>query len=104
MFERKVFKTMSKEKQIEEMAKVIDGSLMSVLGVRLNDEVLERLAEHHYNTGCRKQGEVVSEIITEIANRMERFTEVGYVSIPVCDLKRDLAEIRAKYTEGQNNQ
>ena len=46
-----------REKQIEEMAKIIDGSLMSVLGVRLNDDILARLAEHHYNAGYRKQEE-----------------------------------------------
>lgn len=45
---------MSKEKQIEEMVKIIDGSLMSVLGARLNDDILTRLAEYHYNAGCRK--------------------------------------------------
>lgn len=49
---------MSREKQtVEEMAKVIGESLLSVLGVRLNDDILVRLAEHPYNAGYRKQSE-----------------------------------------------
>ena len=49
---------MSREKQtVEEMAKVIGESLLSVLGVRLNDDILVRLAEHPYEAGYRKQSE-----------------------------------------------
>ena len=53
---------MSKEKQIEEMVKVMDESLLSELGIRLNDNFLARLAEHHYNAGYRKQSENVIEL------------------------------------------
>ena len=47
----------NEKQQIEEMVKIIDGSLMSVLGARLNDDILVRLAEYHYNAGYRKQSE-----------------------------------------------
>ena len=48
---------MSKEKRIKEMAEIIGESLLSVLGVRLNDDILARLAEHPCTAGYRKQSE-----------------------------------------------
>ena len=63
-------------KQIEEMAKVIDKSLMSELGLRLNDEFLVRLAEHHYSEGYRKQSEVVEEYRQKVNTKMGKHTHL----------------------------
>lgn len=50
---------MSKEKQIEEMAKIVDEFFKSELGVNFNDNILAKIAGHLYDADCRKQSEVV---------------------------------------------
>jgi hypothetical protein len=51
---------MSKEKQIEEMARVVDEIFKSELGVNFNDDILAKIAERLYDADCRKQSEWIS--------------------------------------------
>ena len=72
---------MSKEKQIEEMAKVID-EFTEPLSTRdiHKAEFSERFAKHLYNAGYRKQSEWISVD--------ERLPESGVSCLLCCDVKR----------------
>ena len=94
---------MSKEKQtVEEMAKVIGESLLSVLGVRLNDDILARLAEHPYNAGYHKQSEVALDVIRKVKNKVRKYKH-NMVN-PYEHIILYLNELEKKYTEEQNNE
>ena len=92
---------MSKEKQIEEMAKAIDGALMSELGVRLNDDILAKIAEHLYDANCRKQSEVTMKIFEEI----DEILAVWAKFVPEAwHIHQEIAELKKKYIGEQENE
>lgn len=89
---------MSKEKQIEEISKVIDKSpwklYQDFTGCHINSS---EIAEYLYNADYRKQSEVVKEIFREIENYMIDSTFCG---MPVKSmLSSKFAELKKKYSE-----
>lgn len=89
---------MSREKQIEEMAKVICENIDRIDG----------LAEALYNAGYRKASEVAREIFEEIDNILYKFsypslTAIGKINVMQAEgyhlRTRDYAELKKKFTE-----
>lgn len=87
---------MSKEKQIEEMAKVMCGSCPD------NNECMRCLcatwydAEALYKAGYRKQSEVVEEIFEEIDNIVSNLRDSPFYSSS--DAVYELIELKKEYT------
>ena len=93
---------MSREKQIEEMARVLcEDCARDVAPCSLNKEgrmcnaVMEQ-AKALYNAGYRKSTEVAEEIFGEIGEHLEQTGKKGYVGT----ISGLLAELKKKYTEG----
>ncbi len=93
---------MSKEKQIDEIAKLIctypQCVHYNIIG-ECKNTVCQTVdfAEHLYNSGYRKQSEVVREIFEEIEKFTHRFLDdFNYLG---GDLVYDIAELKKKYTE-----
>ena len=78
---------MSKDKQIDEMARIIDDNLGFIVS---SVETAEAL----YNKGYRKASEIFEEIESLIDNKFSIYHGVVLIS------KEDFAELKKKYTEG----
>ena len=90
---------MSRDKQIEEMAKLLDcPSIVWGMG-----EITERgIAEALYNAGYRKASDVASDIIGEIT-RYVNSHQAFLTPIPMSEVigfGEFLGELEKKYTEG----
>lgn len=92
-----------REKQIEEIAKVICG------GCPDNKECMHCLcadwykAESLYNAGYRKQSEVAREIFEEIDKRIGILKNYGYINFIAQNIFEILDEVKRKYMEESGN-
>ena len=88
------------EKQIEEMAKVIDQAKhdMWVGECPTYDEHSKNIAKYLYNAGYHKDSEVAMEIFAEIEKLIIKPNDMWLWQ---WDLNK-LAELKKKYTEGEN--
>lgn len=92
---------MNKEKQIAEMAKVIDKSPWKLeqdfTGCNINSS---DVSEFLYNAGYRKQSDVAREIFREIEDCMSCFEDDddGYL-LKKCEFEFFMRELKKKYTE-----
>ena len=77
---------MSKEKQIEEMAKVIDDIAHNAYIENYDDAVADsdKIAKALYNAGYRKQSEGEWQIKSEIYKLIDDVDEELYVECPFC--------------------
>ena len=101
---------MSREKQIEEMARVLCGMASSCNKCMFNSETCYEYkdAEEIYNAGYRKQSEVAKDILAEVEriileNTYPHFMTDGKPCI-IWKPKEGydaLAELKKKYTEGE---
>ena len=93
---------MNKEKQIEEMAKVIDEYTEPLSARDIHKaEFSERFAEALYNAGYRKTSDVAREIFEEITkcakHKWER-QESGVYDITAWEISiLDIAKLKKKY-------
>lgn len=87
---------MSREKQIEEMASIINGSLCSEY---YPEPIYIPSATELYNAGYRKQSEVASEIFEELEKNMVTFGDVALSSYFKGIGWKHLKELKKKYTE-----
>lgn len=78
---------MAKEKEIEEMARIIHGTPFSDM----------HRAVALYNAGCRKKSEVAKEIFEEINNIIYNLRDSPFYSSS--DAVCELTECKKKYTE-----
>lgn len=89
---------MDREKQIEEMAKVIDKSPWKLdqdfAGCHINSF---EIAESLYNAGYRNQSEVAMEIFEEIYKLTYRLSNDEHYTIG--DMIWDIDELKKKYTD-----
>lgn len=89
---------MDREKQIEEMAKVIDKSHWKLeqdfTGCHINSS---EIAEYLYNADYRKQDDVVWGIFEEIDNIIYNLMNSPFYSSG--DAVYELTELKKKYTE-----
>lgn len=102
-----------KEKQIEEMAKVLcEDCARDVAPCRLNElgrmcDAVQEQAKALYNAGYRKQSEVAREIIKDLvkfADDKERhFHGHGVWYIDADDVTDFITELKKKYTESEDN-
>jgi hypothetical protein len=83
---------MNKEKQIEEMAKLLH------LNYDMPYEFSKGLAEFLFDEGYRKASEVAREIFEEIESISSDFPIYGNINTVILS-ERDLAFIKKKYTE-----
>ena len=81
---------MNKEKQIEEMAKVIYSRFHATDSVTSRD-----IAKALYAKDYRKASDVAEEIFAEI-----EYLIWQYDARPASDLSKEIAELKKKYTEG----
>lgn len=92
---------MSKEKQITEMAKVIDKCPWKLeqdfTGCNINSS---DIAEFLYNAGYRKQSEIAREAIDVLCELHDHFKSVGDIREAFAMLFA-IAELKKKYTEEQ---
>lgn len=90
---------MNKEKQIAEMAKVIDKSPWKLeqdfTGCNINSS---DIAEFLYNAGYRKQSKVAKEIFDSIKEKLI-FNTYGIATIS----NKTFCELKRKYTEESGN-
>lgn len=93
---------MSRDKQIEEMAKVIKSSLDGLGAGDFNftgDEISAMFAEILYNAGYRKASDVAREIFAEL----EKIIEVDNEGKASFDIREFHHKIEKKYTEGEKD-
>ena len=93
---------MSRDKQIEEMAKVISkkqqGGWRFVIDDYTTDVGNEELAEYLYNAGYRKASEVAREIFEQIDDTMELICAMTGVDVV---LFGRYAELKKMFMEGE---
>ncbi len=94
---------MSKEKQIEEMAKAICSACAIRENCKLEDVCRATLQESEalYNAGYRKQSEVAREIFEEIENLSVNTVDDWGNSVQIIS-EIDYAELKKKYSEDKN--
>lgn len=108
---------MSKDKQIEEMAKVIKSSLDGLGSENFNftgDEISTMFAEALYNAGYRKASDVAREIFEEIDKIVDKhYNNHIFGNNDLDDLEHDaiinfsddviydIDKLKKKYTEGR---
>jgi hypothetical protein len=86
---------MNKEKQVEEMAKILI-DYKNKNHIMASAVILADYAEELYTAGYRKQSEVARDIFEEIDSLFERFyNDPSYSS---GELGYDIAELKKKYT------
>lgn len=93
---------MDREKQIEEMAKII--ARRRVVFRNSNIAIMttaRKTADSLYNAGYRKQSEVVKEIFEEIDNIISNLRDSPFYSSS--DAVYELTELKKKYTEESEN-
>ena len=105
---------MNKEKQIEEMAKVIEQARIKATDTTnsMNYGFDGWYAKELYTAGYRKQSEVAREIFEEIEELAKIYTfpvvKNGVVEIVKepfwCFDPNDLAELKKKYTESEDTE
>lgn len=89
---------MSKEKQIEEMARTmcIAGEICTTYSCIKMNCTKARYAEKLYNAGYRKAAEVAREIFEEIESEIKNHG--------ICYAQRKIAELKKKYTESEDTE
>jgi hypothetical protein len=106
---------MMEDKHIEEMAKVLCEDCardplpcdLTKAGI-MCDSVIEQ-ADALYNAGYRKASEVVNEVFADVFKAIRKYyIEAEHTKSVTCelmldDLKGDLAELKKKYTESEND-
>ena len=95
---------MSRDKQIEEMAKVIKSSLDGLGSGNFTfsgDGISTMFAEALYNAGYRKSSEVAREIFEEIDPLLDKYMNDANYSTG--EIIYDLAELKKKYTESEKD-
>lgn len=91
---------MSKEKQIEEMAVIINKSKHDMWeGICKFENHSEIIAEYLYTAGYRKQSEVARKIFEEIEKLSYRFMNDKHYIFG--DMVGDIAELKSRYTEAK---
>lgn len=89
---------MSREKQIEEMAKAIDKSYWRIeqdfTGCHINST---EIAKALYNAGYRKSTDFAEEIFAEIDKVVYQL--MNNLNYSIGDTVYDIAELKKKYTE-----
>jgi hypothetical protein len=97
--------------QIEEIAKDIAltpiGTVnpdltLTEMGEVYKSEFILRIARHLYNAGYRKQSEVAAEIFAELEGLLLDGAIGGKYSVKVINPDK-YAELKKKYTEGEND-
>lgn len=99
---------MSKEKQIEEMARIAYPGIDDIKTVFSNINYAQPLV-NLYKAGYRKQSDVVREILTEFANMLkchsfymtDAYGEVNENIVTVKAIVEVEEELKKKYTEGE---
>lgn len=89
---------MSKEKQIDEMARSLNEATFGVnvhtLADHLHPETIHKVAEYLYNAGYRKQREVAMEIFDEIERTFK-----GLLNGDISNVLKLLSTLKKEYVE-----